>query len=157
MLSTFAMYIFLHNICKALRSQPQYSYVNICLFSWWWQCLVETRSWSAKSNLSLCLGLSCFFDLGNVGHLVGNKTAGAWSRPLAAQLHLYSSTRQGMHRYKSAFLHDNIKVVYFLLGISPASNCSWPTFIPPPSTPTHLPWTAHYLMPPFPIGPASSS
>ena len=31
------------------------------------------------------------------------------------------------------------------------------SFIPPSSTPTHLPWTAHYLMPPFPIGPVSSS
>lgn len=61
-LYTYTKYIFLHNIPKALRSQPQYNYVNICLFSWRWQCLVETCSWSAKPNLLLCLDLSFFFD-----------------------------------------------------------------------------------------------
>ena len=36
----------------------------------------------------------------------------------------------------SDFRRD-LNIVYFLLGISPASNCSWPTFRNPVSVPSH--------------------
>ena len=38
----------------------------------------------------------------------------------------------------SNFRRD-LNIVYFLLGISPASNCSWPTFRNPVSVPSSKP------------------
>ena len=38
--------------------------------------------------------------------------------------------------YWTGLQHTSLRIVYFLLGISPASNCSWPTFQNPVSVPS---------------------
>ena len=46
--------------------------------------------------------------------------------------------------FRSVFLisdfRRDLNIVYFLLGISPASNCSWPTFRNPVSVPSSKGW-----------------
>ena len=74
-----------------------------------------------------------------------------WKAHLSAQfsyllnfislLHLYMFDLNGNFGFKnwnfliSDFRRD-LNIVYFLLGISPASNCSWPTFRNPASVPS---------------------
>ena len=94
-------------------------------------------------NLIVKCKLRCFLT---------NKLEDKWtSKDLQCNIWMNLSTSAHILRYKT--YHKNPLCVFIR-----NPTVTWHTsFIPPPSTPTHLPWTAHHLMPPFPIGPASSS
>ena len=47
-----------------------------------------------------------------------------------------NSSEKGRSVFLISDFRRDLNIVYFLLGISPASNCSWPTFRNPVSVPS---------------------
>jgi len=73
--------------------------------------------------------------------------------PVESNWVLISCRRQTLsfNRYNKFLISDfrrDLNIVYFLLGISPASNCNWPTFRNPVSVPSSKAgWTVWHCSP----------